>query len=45
MRDEVGRLLEFFWRSTRGFAPDGGRSPHDDHPTLPEEGRHPGTAV
>ena len=21
MRDEVGQLLEFFWRSTRGFAP------------------------
>jgi len=45
MRDEVGRLLEFFWRSTRGFAPEGGRSPHEFHPTLPEEGRHPGTAV
>jgi len=45
MRDEVGRLLEFFWRSTRGFAPEGGRSPHGFHPTLPEEGRHPGTAV
>src|SRR5205085_12159461 len=28
MRDEIGRLLEFFWRSTRGFAPAGGVSPH-----------------
>lgn len=28
MRDEVSRLLEFFWRSTRGFAPEGGDSPH-----------------
>jgi len=28
MREEVGRLLELFWRSTRGFAPAGGRSPH-----------------
>jgi len=37
MREGVGALLEFFWRSTRGFAPDGGASPHsyDDHPVLP----------
>jgi acetyl-CoA carboxylase carboxyl transferase subunit beta len=28
MRAEVGRLLEFFWRSTRGFAPEGRPSPH-----------------
>ena len=28
MREEVGRILEFFWRSTRGFAPPGGASPH-----------------
>ena len=28
MRDEIGRLLEFFWRSTRGFATAGGGSPH-----------------
>jgi acetyl-CoA carboxylase carboxyl transferase subunit beta len=28
MREEVGRLLEFFWRSTRGFAPEGQPSPH-----------------
>jgi acetyl-CoA carboxylase carboxyl transferase subunit beta len=28
MREEVGRLLGFFWRSTRGFAPEGGESPH-----------------
>ncbi len=37
MRTEIGRLLEFFWRSTRGFAPAGETSPHsfDDHPELP----------
>jgi acetyl-CoA carboxylase carboxyl transferase subunit beta len=28
MREEVGHLLEFFWRSTRGFAPEGRPSPH-----------------
>ncbi len=28
MREEVGRILEFFWRGTRGFAPAGGVSPH-----------------
>jgi len=28
MREEVSRLLEFFWRSTRGFARDGHPSPH-----------------
>jgi acetyl-CoA carboxylase carboxyl transferase subunit beta len=32
MRESVGQLLEFFWRSTRGFAPDGGVSPHPDAP-------------
>jgi len=42
MREEVGRILEFFWRSTRGFAPAGGASPHPFHPTLPVEGSHPG---
>jgi acetyl-CoA carboxylase carboxyl transferase subunit beta len=31
MREEVGRLLEFFWRSTRGFAPEGQPSPHPFH--------------
>jgi acetyl-CoA carboxylase carboxyl transferase subunit beta len=37
MHDEIGKLLEFFWRSTRGFAPDGGTSPHSfgDPPELP----------
>jgi len=37
MRAGIGGLLEFFWRSTRGFATDGGRSPHayDDQPVLP----------
>jgi len=28
MRDEIGALLRFFWHSTRGFAPEGGKSPH-----------------
>lgn len=37
MRQDVGTLLEFFWRSTRGFAPDGASSPHSyvDPPDLP----------
>jgi len=28
MRAELDRLLEMFWRSTRGFAPSQGESPH-----------------
>jgi acetyl-CoA carboxylase carboxyl transferase subunit beta len=32
MREEVGTLLDYFWRSTSGFAPDGGRSPHPHAP-------------
>ena len=28
MRAELSRLLEYFWRSTRGFARDGQPSPH-----------------
>jgi acetyl-CoA carboxylase carboxyl transferase subunit beta len=35
MREEVARLLEFFWRSTRGFAREGQVSPHDFRPELP----------
>jgi acetyl-CoA carboxylase carboxyl transferase subunit beta len=35
MREEVGRLLEFFWRSTSGFAPAGGRSPHASWTATP----------
>src|SRR5262245_54692323 len=35
MREEVGRLLEFFWRSTRGFAPEGQPSPHPFHAETP----------
>ena len=31
MHEEIGRLLEFFWRSTRGFAPEGQPSPHPFH--------------
>ena len=29
MHDDVARVLEFFWRSTRGFASEGKKSPHD----------------
>jgi acetyl-CoA carboxylase carboxyl transferase subunit beta len=32
MRDEVSTLLEFFWRSTAGFAADGQPSPHPGAP-------------
>ena len=35
MREEVATLLDFFWRSTRGFAKDGGESPHGHRPELP----------
>ena len=35
MRDDVGRLLRFFWLSTRGFAPAGGHSPHAFDPNAP----------
>jgi acetyl-CoA carboxylase carboxyl transferase subunit beta len=35
MRDEVGQLLRFFWHSTRGFAPAGGKSPHTYDPNAP----------
>jgi len=35
MREEVSRLLEFFWRSTRGFARPGQPSPHDYREPLP----------
>jgi len=35
MREELSRLLEFFWRSTRGFAPEGQPSPHPHSPSLP----------
>jgi acetyl-CoA carboxylase carboxyl transferase subunit beta len=38
MRDQVGRLLEFFWRSTRGFAAAGRDSPHSFDPGLPAVG-------
>src|SRR6266542_3500089 len=42
MRDEVSRLLEFFWRSTRGFAREGEPSPHRYPSPLPAaEGDHP----
>ena len=35
MREEVSRQLEFFWRSTRGFATDGAPSPHSLAAGLP----------
>jgi acetyl-CoA carboxylase carboxyl transferase subunit beta len=40
MRDEVDALLQFFWRSTRGFAPEPGRSPHASWTEpVPTDGR------
>ncbi|OGF24428.1 MAG: acetyl-CoA carboxylase subunit beta [Candidatus Eisenbacteria bacterium RBG_19FT_COMBO_70_11] len=45
MRDEVSHILEFFWRSTRGFAPDGGESPHAFRPALPSADGGPGTSA
>ncbi len=35
MREEVGHILEFFWRSTRGFAAEGKPSPHASWSELP----------
>jgi len=35
MREELAALLEFFWRSTRGFAEPGRPSPHGFHAALP----------
>ncbi len=35
MRDDLGQLLGFFWHSTRGFAPEGGKSPHRYDPNAP----------
>ena len=35
MRDELAQLLHFFWHSTRGFAPAGGKSPHKYDPNAP----------
>ena len=35
MHEELSNLLEFFWRSTRGFAADGAVSPHSFHAGLP----------
>jgi acetyl-CoA carboxylase carboxyl transferase subunit beta len=32
MREEISRLLEFLWRSTRGFAREGQDSPHAELP-------------
>jgi acetyl-CoA carboxylase carboxyl transferase subunit beta len=36
MREEVSRLLEFFWRSTRRFARATGNSPHAELPARAE---------
>lgn len=38
MRDEISGLLEFFWRSTRGFAAEGKPSPHRFDPGAPTGG-------
>ena len=35
MHEEISRILETFWRSTRGFAPDGRPSPHPFAESLP----------
>jgi acetyl-CoA carboxylase carboxyl transferase subunit beta len=35
MREETGHVLEFFWRSTRGFAAEGRTSPHSSFTELP----------
>jgi acetyl-CoA carboxylase carboxyl transferase subunit beta len=35
MREELAHLLDFFCHSTRGFAPEGGRSPHRYDPSAP----------
>jgi acetyl-CoA carboxylase carboxyl transferase subunit beta len=35
MREELGATLAWFWHSTRGFAPEGGRSPHRYDPNAP----------
>jgi acetyl-CoA carboxylase carboxyl transferase subunit beta len=40
MREEVGALLEFFWRSTRGFARDDEASPHGYRSALPSTDGH-----
>jgi len=42
MHDEISRLLEFFWRSTRGFARDGEASPHGYRRELPQADGNPG---
>ncbi len=39
MRAELGHLLDLFWHATRGFAPDGGTSPHAYTPAPPTHGR------
>jgi acetyl-CoA carboxylase carboxyl transferase subunit beta len=44
MREEIGRLLRFFWVSTRGFAAEGKSSPHrlDVAPAVPDGRPGPG---
>ena len=39
MRDEISKILEFFWRSTRGFAREGLASPHAAYAALAANGR------
>jgi acetyl-CoA carboxylase carboxyl transferase subunit beta len=41
MHAEISRLLEFFWRSTRGFAAEGRTSPHPYPTELPAVGGTP----
>ncbi len=35
MRDDIGKLLRYFWLSTRGFAAEGARTPHAFDPNAP----------
>ena len=44
MHEEVGRLLEFFWRSTRGFAAVGKTSPHRFEAARPSSDGSPKAA-
>jgi acetyl-CoA carboxylase carboxyl transferase subunit beta len=45
MREEISRLLEFFWRSTRGFARDPQAAPAADRAAAPRAAAPPGAAA
>jgi len=44
MREELSRLLEFLWRSTRGFAREGQSTPHAELPARAATGERPAAA-